>query len=124
MASKEDIAALLASFDDEPNLGHGDVTPAVLKLIEQQLDGAAAVMGLLNSNDGSTRSRAQRVLEGAIGRHFGFQYGQGYPDRQSEQKARVVIEANGYDAGAPEERRLAAIERWRKWVNKEKAEKR
>jgi hypothetical protein len=111
MAEQTDIAALLRSFDENYDPLHVDVTPSVLKLIDLGLDGALAVLDLLNSSQPLTRKRARRVLEGVVFRHFGA---------GGEKKAREVIAENGYDPEAPEPQRREAIERWRRWLERQK----
>jgi hypothetical protein len=114
-----EIETLLRLFDEFPDPLHLDVTPAVLTLIDLGLPGLAAALDRLNAPERLTRKRAQRVLDGVVAKHFGWISNVGYPTRDAERQARVVMEAQGYDLDAPESERLAAIERWRAWVAKE-----
>ena len=107
---------MIETIDTAPDPLHLDITPSVLKLIARGLDGAIAVLPLLNARDASTRQRAGRVLQGAVARHFGFREGSGFPDPVSEQTARKIIDDNGYQAEAPEAARTQAAMKWRKWL--------
>jgi hypothetical protein len=115
----EQITALLAAFDRDPDPLHGDITPSVLKLIGLRLDGALAACSLLNSPQSNTRYRARHVVEGAVGLYLGRRFGQPFPDEQTEQRVRAIITENAYDPDAPEPQRLQAIERWRSWLGRE-----
>jgi hypothetical protein len=110
MAEPKDIATLVRSIDENYDPLHVDVTPSVLKLIDAGLDGAAAVLDLLNSPQPLTRRRAKRVVEGAVLRHVGEGTGE---------RTRAVIAENGYDPDAGEPQRREAIERWRRWLERE-----
>jgi len=115
----QEIADLLRSFDKSSDPAHADITPSVLRLIDLKLPGALAVCDLLNAPQRLTRMRAQRVVEGAVFLHFGFAYGRGFPNAEAERRARGAINENGYSADAPEDKRHAAIERWRGWLRRE-----
>jgi hypothetical protein len=113
----EDIKQLLRVINDEPDKLHGDFTPAVLKLMTKGLPAARAVLPLLNSQDFASRARAYRVLEGVIKIRNGWVPGQGYKDREGQDKTQATLAANGnYNAQMEEPQRLAAIEKWRSWL--------
>jgi hypothetical protein len=109
---------LAQRIDADPDPLHGDVTPAVLELIELGYPGARAVLPLLNADALPTRRRARRVLEGAVFRAHGWTPGRGFADRADDARARDVIEANGpYRPDDPPEDRRRAAERWAEWLD-------
>ncbi len=111
----------MRTFDERPDPLHLDVTPSVLVLIDLGLPGAEAALDRLNAPERLTRMRAQRVVEAVLAHHFGWIAGVGYPTAEAEQQARTIAESNGYHVDAPEPERIAAIERWRAWINAERA---
>jgi predicted RNase H-like nuclease len=115
------VSTWLRTFDEGADELHVDITPSVLALIDHGLAGAEAVLDRLNAPDRLTRKRAQRVMDGAIAKHFGWVSGTGYPTPDAEHRAQAVMAANGYDADAPESERVAAIARWRQWLAAESA---
>ncbi|MEZ4403192.1 MAG: hypothetical protein R3B06_24420 [Kofleriaceae bacterium] len=112
------IASLVATLDDDPDLLHNDVTPAVWGLCAHQLAGAAAVVPLLEAAAPMTRLHASRALECAVASWFGFAPGQGYPDGSgAEARFRALWIANGsYGADLPAPARHAARVRWERWL--------
>ena len=112
-----DTEQLVKTINDDPDPLHADVTPSVLKLSEEGLAGARAVLDLLDASGLLTRRRAQRVIEGVVMRRHGWVAGQGYTDPDGQQKTQDLLAANGnYQADAvPGERRRAA-EKWRRWL--------
>ena len=119
--SDNELAELVRNIDQDPDILHGDVTPAVLQLIDSGLPAAKAVLEVLDAPDMLTRQRAQRVVEGVVMRRNGWQPGQGYPEpHEGQQKVHAVLELNGaYDANAPPELRRRAIAKWRQWIQAE-----
>ena len=116
-SESEDIKQLLRAINDAPDKLHGDFTPAVLKLMTKGLPAAIAVLPLLNSSDSGTRARAYRVLEGVIKIHNGWLPGRGYKNRKGQDKTLATLAANGdYNAQMEEPQRVAAIEKWRSWL--------
>jgi hypothetical protein len=107
--ANEEINALIQTIDIAPDPLHTDITPSVLKLIGHGLDGALAVVDLLNAPVEMTTRRASRVLQGAIARYFGFREGSGFPNASSEATCRRVLDENGDSA-----------DKWRAWLAKEK----
>src|SRR5829696_5692123 len=103
------------ALDERPDPLHVDITPAVLALIELGLPGIDAVLGRLNAPERLTRKRAQRVLDGGLARHLGWESSVGYPTPEAARHAQAILDANGYDADAAEPERLAAVARWREW---------
>src|SRR5215472_1570923 len=91
----EDIQQLVRVINEDPDELHGDFTPAVLKLMTKGLPAAIAVLPLLNSPDSSTRARAYRVLEGVIKIRNGWVPGQGYKDREGQDRTESTLAANG-----------------------------
>src|SRR6516225_6714000 len=115
--TKQEIARLIETFNEDPDPLHYDVTPSVLRLMELDLPGAAAVLDLLNSPELIVRRRAQRVLERIEARRFGWNSSQGYPDETSREKALALMKENGdYSADATVERRKEAVVLWGKWL--------
>jgi hypothetical protein len=108
---------LAQRIDADPDPLHGDVTPAVLQLIDLGYPGARAVLGLLTADNLPTRRRARRVLEGVVFREHGWVAGQGFADPQGDERARAVIEQNGpYRPDASAEERARSAERWARWL--------
>ena len=107
---------MVQTIDTAPDPLHGDITPSVVLLIELGLEGARAVVPVLNAPGLMTRQRAFRVVQGAVGRHFGFREGKGFPSTESAEAWRRVLEDNAYRAEAPERERAEAAERWRRWL--------
>lgn len=113
----EEISRLVGAINDEPDELHGDFTPAVLQLMNKGLAAAKAVLPLLNSPDSGSRARAYRVLEGVIKIRNGWVPGQGFKNFESQEKTQATLAANGnYNAQMEEPQRLAAIEKWRRWL--------
>jgi hypothetical protein len=116
-ADPERIARLLRTLDDDADPLHADFTPSVFGLIQLGLPGAAAVVDTLESPSGSSRMHASRVIEGVLGRCYGFAFGQGFPNRRAEDDWRRVWRANGsYDDQQPPEKSRAAVAKWRAWI--------
>jgi len=112
-----DIQQLLRTIDDQPDKLHGDFTPSVLKLMTLGLAAAKAVLPLLNSQDSGSRARAYRVMEGVIKIRNGWVPGQGYKEREGQERTQAILAANGnYNAQMEEPQRVAAIEKWRRWL--------
>jgi hypothetical protein len=117
------LEALVQTIDANPDPLHVDVTPSVLQLIELGLQGAQAVLDLLDAPAFLTRKRAQRVLEGIVMRRHGWVPGQGYQDPQGQEETQAVLHANGdYRADAAPEERRSAIDKWRRWLEAQDAE--
>jgi hypothetical protein len=113
----EDVQQLVRTINDDPDELHGDFTPAVLKLMTKGLPAARAILPLLNSQDFASRARAYRVLEGVIKIRNGWAPGQGYKDREGQERTQATLAANGnYNAQMEEPQRRAAIEKWRSWL--------
>jgi hypothetical protein len=122
--TKQEIARLIETFNEDPDPLHYDVTPSVLRLMELDLPGAAAVLDLLNSPELIVRRRAQRVLERIVARRFGWNSSQGYPDETSREKALALMKENGdYSADATVERRKEAVVLWGKWLQEQQERK-
>jgi hypothetical protein len=108
---------LINQIDDQPDLLHVDITPAVLKLVDLGLAGLQAVLDLLDAPNLLTRKRAQRVVEGVIMQRHGWVAGQGYTTPDGQEKTQALLNANGdYQADAASETRRASIEKWRRWL--------
>lgn len=113
----QEIKALVDTIDENPDLLHLDVTPSVLKLVQQGLPAAQAVLDLLDAPELLTRKRARRVLEGVIGQRFGWSAGHGFPDHDKQEEFHRLLKANGdYQAELPANERKESIEKWRRWL--------
>ncbi len=116
-----EIAQLVRTIDEDPDILHNDYTPSVQRLIDKGLAGAAAVVPLLNTDDQMTRRRAQRVLEGVVKARFGWKAGIGFADGSAQEQALAVLAANGnYDAAASEEQRKHSAGLWRRWIESQR----
>lgn len=116
----DDVHALVAAINEQPDPAHGDLTPAVHALVRLGLAALPAVLPLLEAEDRWTRLRAQRVLEG-VTRNW---VRERTPERPMTRKADyawlALWQQNGsYDWEAPAEARAAAIARWRAWLDQQ-----
>jgi predicted RNase H-like nuclease len=112
-----EIKKLIDTIDENPDSLHLDVTPSVLKLVQLGLPAAQAVLDLLDAPELPTRRRARRVLEGVVGKRFGWLSGQGFPDSDKEAEFRRLLKANGnYEADLPPRERKKSIEKWQRWL--------
>lgn len=112
------IASLVASIDADPDPLHADYTPAVWALCGHGLDGARAVLPLLDAPDQMTRMHASRALECAVAAWFGVKRGQTDDPRSgATRRFEAAWMTNGPYAwdGAPAARR-AARDRWAAWL--------
>jgi hypothetical protein len=113
-----EIRDRVRNIDVNPDQMHYDYTPAVFSLIELGRPAAIAVLPLLNDEDEFRRARAENVLFGVTAAEFGFRFGRGYPDRESEAKWRQLwVSMGDYSSSAPEEARLRSIAKWREWLS-------
>jgi hypothetical protein len=123
-ALKAQVADLVKHINDEPNLLHADITPAVENLIKIGRPALRyGTLELLNSDDLDTRMRAWQVVEGVTTAEMGFVVGEGWPKRedtlQQDEKWRQLWRANGsYKWDAPKEARDAAYQKWLQWLNR------
>lgn len=122
-----DIPGLISAINDDPDILHNDYTPSVLKLAACGLQALSAILPLLKSDDRMERLRAQRVLEGVINRRYGWVSGQGFPPQSDgEEKVNALMADNGsYQFDAPLKTRLAAVNKWKRWLtqNRDQNEK-
>jgi hypothetical protein len=110
------LAESIAHIDDDPDILHNDVTPAVWAICAHELDGARAVMPLLDAADRDTRMHASRALSCAVSRWLGWRAGQGYPPG-AEARFRSAWTANGdYDWDADAAARHASRLAWERWL--------
>ncbi|HLK88693.1 MAG TPA: hypothetical protein VKZ18_02300 [Polyangia bacterium] len=117
----EEIQQLVKKLQKEPeNPLHFDVSPSVVRLGELGLPAAAAVLPLLDSDDETTRGRAERVLAEVVDRRLGWLPNRGFLDPfAGQEKMRVIWEGNGsYHFNAPVEKRRKSIALWRGWLEK------
>lgn len=106
-----ELAQLVATLDENPDMLHSDYTPSVHALSARGVPAARAVLPLLDAEDRFTRLHAQRVVEGVVNHAFGFRFGRGFPDQEMEEEARGWIVEWGYAYDGPREARQEAITR-------------
>lgn len=113
-----ELARLVATLDDDAEPLHNDFTPAVHALIARDVEGALAVVDLLDAPNELTRLHAQRVVEGVAMRHCGWQAGHGFADGAiGEARMRTLLQRNGaYDWQAPSPARQRSMALWRAWL--------
>jgi hypothetical protein len=112
-----EIERLVAAINDNPNLLHGDRTPAVEALVQRGMDALPHVLPLLEQGDEPTRMRAQRVLEGVT--HAWVE--ERHPSRPLTQGAtaewqKLWRENGSYDWRASAGPRAEAVRLWRGWL--------
>lgn len=113
----DEIIKLVKSINDNPDLLHSDLTPAVFKLIDKGLPSVPYMLKLMKSDSQETRLRASRVLSGVTMAQHGFAIGQGWTQADGEKNWRKLWEKLGslsYDD--PPEKRLKSIILWEKWL--------
>ena len=119
MATSNDdsqIEALIARIDQDADPMHADITPAVEELGKAGPRVVPHLAGSLAASDEMTRLHAQRALERAFERHFGFVPGQGWTQPDGENRFRALWIKNGsYSADASESAREASIKAWLAW---------
>ena len=115
----DEIQSLVRKLPMEPEDPlHFDVTPSVLRLGELGLPAAVAILPLLDSDDETTRGRAERVLAEVVDRRLGWLPNRGFLDPfVGQEKMRVIREGNGsYHFSAPVDKRRKSVALWRKWL--------
>ena len=118
-ASAEQIRDLVGKLSDDPDPLHNDMTPAVHELGKLGIQILPYLEKSLLSADEMTRLHAQRALEAAVNRHFGFQPGAGWIPREGEASARQAFQQNGsYDFEDDPAARQAAVKAWLDWYAK------
>ena len=95
------IASLVASIDADPDPLHADYTPAVWALCGHGLDGARAVLSLLDAADPMTRMHASRALECAVAAWFGVRRGQTEDPRSGRDRWAAWLTAHANAAPPP-----------------------
>ncbi|HEX3483127.1 MAG TPA: HEAT repeat domain-containing protein [Kofleriaceae bacterium] len=116
------IEALVARIDQDANPLHADITPAVEQLGELGPKVIPYLGDVLNAKDELTRLHAQRALERALERHFGFVPGQGWTKPDGEARFRALWIKNGnYDADGAEPAREASIKAWLTWSSTQRS---
>jgi HEAT repeat protein len=118
LGTEDAVDAWLSVINDAPDPLHQDVTPSVLALSRMGIRVLPSILPLLESSDAATRQRAQKVLERVT---FSDVSDAVKPRPLSETAAAqwtALWERNGaYQWDAPDERRRAAIARWRLWIS-------
>ncbi len=105
----DEIVTLVENINRSPEPLHADFTSEVRALVRSGLPAARAVLPLLLSPDELTRLRAQRVLEG-VSRHVAA-------DSWGGDWALLWHENGDYQWRAEAEKRQAAVDRWRVWLD-------
>ena len=115
--ARPSIASLVASIDADPDILHSDFTPAVWGLCGYGLDGARAVMPLLDAADETTRMHAARALECAVATWFGWQPGRIEDPRSgARRRYEALWRAQSYDWRAAPAARRAVRDQWVAWL--------
>jgi hypothetical protein len=117
-AARPTIASLVAAIDVDPDMLHNDFTPAVWGLCGYGLDGARAVLPLLDAASEMTRMHASRALECAVATWFGWQPGRIEDPRSgARRRYEAAWRANGgYDWNAAPAARRAMRDQWAAWL--------
>jgi hypothetical protein len=112
------VAELVARIDADPDTLHNDFTPAVWGLCAHGLDGALAVVPLLEAASRDTRMHASRALSCAVSHWFGWQPGQGFAlGSGAEARFRAVWDHHGpYEWDADPAARHASAQAWQTWI--------
>ena len=112
------LADLVRTIDDDPDILHGDYTPAVWALCGRGLDGAEAILPLLEASSDTTRMHAGTVLACAVARYFRDRPGQGDTAEAGDDRrfAQAWKATGAYDRAAPPAARHAAALGWRRWI--------
>ena len=111
------IAELIKRIDDQPDKLHGDYTPAGAQLIDLGEPALAPVLDLMLAEDGATRMRAQRVLEGITMKTYGFVQGKGWMNAIGETRWRDFwLGLGNLDWEASKTARERSVSLWRHWL--------
>ena len=116
------VVELLKHLNENPDLLHYDITPAVYELVS--LGRPALRYGVLEallSPDYDTRQRAENVVDRIVLTELGyFDTHRSLAERQwADEQGKKIWLANGnYDCGAPEELRRASYEKWVLWLHR------
>lgn len=112
----QQISALVARIDQDADPLHADITPAVEELGKLGPRVVPHLKDALEARDEMTRLHAQRALERAVERHFGFVPGQGWTRPDGEAQFRDLWVKNGsYDADGSEPARRSSVKAWLAW---------
>jgi hypothetical protein len=112
----QQIKALVARIDQDADPLHADITPAVEELGKLGPRVVPHLKDALEAKDEMTRLHAQRALERAVERHFGFVPGQGWTKPDGEARFRALWIKNGnYDADGSEPARESSVKAWLAW---------
>jgi hypothetical protein len=114
------ITHLIATFNDKPDILHGDYTQASSELMGMGLDGLRkGVLKLLLSEDAITRMRAAKVVELVSMKELGYVDTMGWLGTHSVDEWRQLWKSNGdYHFDASPENRLASYQKWQAWLVK------
>ncbi|MGE3510423.1 MAG: hypothetical protein AB7N65_16255 [Vicinamibacterales bacterium] len=111
------LDACVRTLDDAEEIAHADSTPSVYCLGEMGLPAIAALLDRLVVDAPMTRLHAQRAVEAASRRVFGFD-GRRWPDGAYRDWA-GWWSGIGYRYDATENERDAAVERLRAWIRRQ-----
>ena len=113
LADRQDVAY---GVDQDADPLHADITPAVEDLGKLGPKVVPYLKVALNAKDELTRLHAQRALERALERYYGFVPGQGWTKPDGEARFRALWIKNGnYDAAGAEPAREASVKAWLTW---------
>lgn len=113
----EQVRALLARIDENPNPLHRNYTPAVNALIEIGEPALLPTLELMLADDRNTRLRTQTVIESVTAEQNGFVFGQGWKRPGGEAAYRKLwSELGELNWEDPKAKRAASVELWKKWL--------
>ena len=118
---KASVAELTRHINDNPDILHGERTPAVTKLIAIGRPSLKyGALELLLSDDESTRIRAWTVLEDIVSTELGYCDFKKSPEERHKagDKFRQLLDTNGlYERDdVSEGARRASYEKWKRWL--------
>jgi hypothetical protein len=112
------IKQLVKEINIDPEIFHGDYTPAVYELIGIGRPAVGPCLKLFLSGDEDTRLRASRVITGIIYREHGFRMGLGFTIEGGEEKCRKLFKENGtLDYLSSEDVRKKEVGNWRRYFS-------
>ena len=109
------VTKLISELDENPDVLHGDYTPAVRKLIDIGQPAIVPILDVMVTDDNQlSRLRAQRVLEGVTMQMHGFEFGQGWRSSDDENNwLKFWASLGNLDWKSTLAERLLAVEAWK-----------
>jgi hypothetical protein len=118
------IPWLVSTISLNPNPLHRDETPAVFALIKIGEPAIGPVVGLMLSDDGMARLRAEGVLQSITAKQFGYSGREGWPSKAHRARWMKYWADHG-DLGFkdPPEKRRAGVKKWKEMIENERKRK-